>query len=47
MPVTTRSYRRFLPLVYCLSFRVLLTLLLLSSGPAYAEWVPLVVYMTE
>jgi hypothetical protein len=40
MPVTIRSYRRFLHLVHCLGFGFLLTLLLLSSGPTYAEWVP-------
>jgi hypothetical protein len=28
-----------LPLAYCLGFWLLITLLVLSSGPAYAEWV--------
>jgi hypothetical protein len=31
-----------LPLVYCLGFGSLITLLLLSSGPAYAEWIKIV-----
>lgn len=30
-----------LPLAYCSGFWLLITLLVLSSGPAYAEWVPL------
>ncbi len=40
MPFTLRSYRRF-PLAYCSGFCSLITLLVLSSGPAYAEWVAL------
>jgi len=45
MPLTIRLDRRFpvpflkLPLVYFLSFASLITLLVLSSGPAYGEWV--------
>jgi surface-adhesin protein E len=45
MPFTIRPDRRFpepflkLPLVYFLSFASLITLLVLSSGPAYGEWV--------
>ena len=45
MPFSIRPYRRFpvpflkLPLVYFLGFGSLITLLVLSSGPAYAEWV--------
>lgn len=40
MPVTIRPYRR-LPLTYCSGFWLLITLLLLGSGSAYAEWVKL------
>ena len=40
MPFSIRLYRRF-PLASILGFWLLLTLLLLSSGPAYAEWVAL------
>ena len=40
MPFSIRSYRR-LPLIYVLGFGSLITLLVLSSGPAYAEWVVL------
>jgi surface-adhesin protein E len=39
MPFTIRPFRRFLPLGYCSGFLSLITLLLLSSGLAYAEWV--------
>jgi len=50
MPFSIRPCRRFpvthnarsflkLPLAYCSGFWLLITLLLLSSGPAYAEWV--------
>ena len=45
MPFTLRLYRRFpvpflkLPLAYVLGFWALITLLVLNSGPAYAEWV--------
>ena len=38
MPFSIRSFRR-LPLTYCKGFLFLITLLLLSSSPAYAEWV--------
>jgi hypothetical protein len=38
MPFSIRLYRR-LSLAYCLGFWLLITLLVLSSGPAYAEWV--------
>jgi hypothetical protein len=31
-----------LPLAYCLGFWLLITLLVLSSGPAYAEWVAVI-----
>ena len=40
MPFTIPSYDRFLPLVCCSSFHLLLTILFLSSGLAYAEWKP-------
>jgi hypothetical protein len=40
MPFSIRSYRR-LPLASFMGFWLLLTLLLLCSGPAYAEWVAL------
>jgi hypothetical protein len=45
MPFTLRPFRRFpvpfltLPLAFFLGFWSLITLLLLSSGSAYAEWV--------
>ena len=39
MPFSIRPFRS-LPLTCQLRFGSLLTLLLLSSGPAYAEWVP-------
>ena len=39
MPCSVRPYRS-LPLTYLLSFGSVITLLLLSSGLAYAEWVP-------
>jgi Surface-adhesin protein E len=39
MPFTIRPHRRFLPLVYCSGVWSLVTLLVLSSGTAYAEWV--------
>ena len=41
MPFSIRPCRRILklPLAYCLGFWLLITLLVLSSGPAYAEWV--------
>ena len=45
MPFSIRPFRRFpvpflkLPLASCLGFGSLITLLVLSSGPAYAEWV--------
>jgi Surface-adhesin protein E len=39
MPVSIRPSRRSLPLAYCLGFCLLITLLVLSSAPAYAEWV--------
>ncbi len=45
MPFTLRLYRCFpvpflkLPLAYVLGFGALITLLVLNSGPAYAEWV--------
>ena len=38
MPFSIRSYHR-LPPASILGFWLLLTLVLLSSGPAYAEWV--------
>jgi hypothetical protein len=38
MPFSIRPSRR-LSLAYCLGFWLLITLLVLSSGPAYAEWV--------
>ena len=38
MPFSIRPYRR-LPLAYILGFASLITLLVLSSEPAYAEWV--------
>jgi hypothetical protein len=38
MPFSIRPYRR-LPLVFFSGFMSLITLLLLNSGPAYAEWV--------
>jgi hypothetical protein len=47
MPFTLRPFRRFpvpsltLPLAFFLGFWSLITLLLLSSGSAYAEWVSL------
>ena len=40
MPSTIRQFRGYLPLACCLSFGLLLTLLILSSGLAYAEWKP-------
>jgi hypothetical protein len=40
MPVSIRPHRR-LPLTYVLGFTSLITFLMLSSGPAYAEWVKL------
>ena len=45
MPFSIRPYRRLpvpflkLPLAYVLGFGSLTTLLMLSSGPVYAEWV--------
>jgi hypothetical protein len=39
MPFSIRPYRR-LPLTYFSGFISFITLLVLSSGPAYAEWVP-------
>ena len=41
MPFSIRPYRRFLklPMAYISGFWLLITLLVLSSGPAYAEWV--------
>jgi hypothetical protein len=41
MPFSIRPYRRILklPLACCLGFWLLTTLLVLSSGSAYAEWV--------
>jgi hypothetical protein len=39
MLFTTRPYRPLLPLVYRSSACVLITLLLLSAGPVYAEWI--------
>ena len=39
MPFSIRSYRRFLPLPCCSGFWVLITLLVLTNGPAYGEWV--------
>lgn len=39
MPFTVRPYRRFLPLVCCSGVWSLITVLLLSVGPVYAEWV--------
>ena len=39
MPFSIRPLRR-LPLAYWSGFWSLIVLLLLSSGPAYAEWVP-------
>jgi len=38
MPFTLRPLRR-LPLAYISAFGLLITLLFLSNGPAYAEWV--------
>ena len=38
MPFSIRPDRR-LPLTYCSAFMSLIALLVLSSGPAYAEWV--------
>jgi hypothetical protein len=38
MPFSIGPYRRF-PLTYFSGFWLLITLLVLSSGPAYAEWV--------
>jgi hypothetical protein len=38
MPFSIRPFR-CLPLTYCKGFLFLITLLLLSSSPAYAEWV--------
>lgn len=38
MRFAIRPYCR-LPLIYCLGFWALITLLVLSSEPAYAEWV--------
>ena len=38
MPFSLRRLRR-LPMTYVLGFASLITLLLLSSGPAYGEWV--------
>jgi hypothetical protein len=38
MPFSIRHLRR-LPMTYVLGFASLITLLLLSSGPAYGEWV--------
>jgi len=40
MPFSIRPFRR-LPLTYFLGFWSLITLLVLSSGPAYAEWMSL------
>jgi len=43
MPFSLRPFRRFpvhkLPLAYISGFWLLTTLLVLSSSPAYAEWV--------
>jgi surface-adhesin protein E len=39
MPFAIRPYRRFLPLAYWSVFLSLITLLLLTVGPLYAEWV--------
>jgi hypothetical protein len=47
MPFSIRPFRRFpvpffkLPLAYFVGYWSLITLLLLSSGPAYAEWLEL------
>ena len=38
MPFSIRPFRR-LPLTFVLGFWLLITLLVLSSGPVYAEWV--------
>lgn len=38
MPFTIRPSRRFLPLPYCSGVWSLITVLLLSVGPVYAEW---------
>jgi len=40
MPFTVCPFRRFLPLVYCSGVWSLITVLLLSVGPVYGEWVP-------
>jgi Surface-adhesin protein E len=47
MPVTLRPYHRFLPLVYCSGVWSLITVLLLSVGPAYGEWVEVTANETE
>jgi len=39
MPFSIRPYRRFLPLVSISGFWLLITLLVLSRGSVYAEWV--------
>ena len=41
MPFTICPFRRLLPLVYHSSACALITLLLLSTSPVYAEWVAL------
>jgi hypothetical protein len=41
MPFLIRPFSRFLPLVYRSAACALITLLLLSAGPVYAEWVAL------
>lgn len=38
MPVALRPYRRFVLLVHPSGACALITLLLLSVGPVYAEW---------
>ncbi len=40
MVFSIHPFRRVLPPLYCLNFGLLLTLLLLSSELAYAEWKP-------
>jgi|SRR6185295_7873976 len=46
MPFSIRSYRR-LPLPYLSAFWLLITLLVLSSGPVYAEWVEVLKNQTD
>jgi hypothetical protein len=47
MPFTVRPSRRFPPLAYCSAVWPLITLLLVSVGPVFAEWVKAMTYETR